>query len=188
MKFPKSFIPDKDLKNNIEKLIKEPKKNKTFSELGVEYLIQSCDEFLTDQKRKDMFAGRSIAKRIADEIIYTKQELEELSKRITVKKETDRQLGIYLSFLVNKIIKEKDIIKLTLKHELKYIGTKLSRGTLIVKGNVGKYSGWCMTGGELIIEGNAKSAGWFMRGGHYTLKGNAIGDVGAGMADGYITV
>ena len=63
---------------------------------------------------------------------------------------------------------------------IKLIGAGMSRGRLVVEGNVGLHLGAGMTGGEILVEGDA--ADWVgpeMTGGRIEIRGNAGHAVGA---------
>jgi len=63
---------------------------------------------------------------------------------------------------------------------VKMIGTGMSRGRLVVEGDVGLHLGLGMTGGEILVEGNAGDwLGPEMSGGRIEIKGNAGHTVGA---------
>ncbi|MEM2749669.1 MAG: formylmethanofuran dehydrogenase subunit C [Candidatus Bathyarchaeia archaeon] len=76
------------------------------------------------------------------------------------------------------------------------IGTKMSKGRVIVEGNVGMHLGEDMRGGEIIVNGNADSwAGGSMRGGRIEIRGSAGDYIGApyrgsgeGMSGGLIII
>jgi formylmethanofuran dehydrogenase subunit C len=64
----------------------------------------------------------------------------------------------------------------------KRIGTDMTTGSIIVKGNFGLYLGYRMRGGKIIVEGNVGSwAGVDMRGGEIEIKGNAGDLIGAAL-------
>ena len=58
--------------------------------------------------------------------------------------------------------------------KVKYIGSKMSSGKIIINGNVGLQLGSEMEGGEIVVNGNADSwVGSEMKGGKIHVKGNA---------------
>ncbi|MCD6243655.1 MAG: formylmethanofuran dehydrogenase subunit C [Candidatus Korarchaeota archaeon] len=64
--------------------------------------------------------------------------------------------------------------------KIRYLGYRMTSGTLIVEGDVGSLAGYRMRGGNLIIEGNAGSwLGARMRGGNVEVKGSAGDFIGA---------
>ncbi|MCI0401169.1 MAG: formylmethanofuran dehydrogenase subunit C [Gammaproteobacteria bacterium] len=79
---------------------------------------------------------------------------------------------------------------------VKLIGAGLSRGRIVIHGNVGLHVGAAMSGGEIIVEGDALDwVGPEMSGGRIVVKGNAGHLVGSvyrggriGMRDGEIIV
>lgn len=67
---------------------------------------------------------------------------------------------------------------------LKRVGEKMSRGEIVVRGNIDMHIGAEMTGGKITVEGNADNfAGREMHGGLIHIKGNALDHVG-GVARG----
>src|SRR5574337_817638 len=79
---------------------------------------------------------------------------------------------------------------------VKWIGSGMTRGRVIVRGDVGMHAGSYMRGGEILVEGNADDfLGVEMQGGLIRVKGNARHRVGAayrgskyGMQGGIIVV
>ena len=79
---------------------------------------------------------------------------------------------------------------------VKLVGAGMSRGRILIEGNVGQHLGATMTGGEIIVEGNAGDwVGPEMRGGRIEIRGDAGHAVGSayrgsrvGMAGGEIVV
>ena len=64
---------------------------------------------------------------------------------------------------------------------VKHLGAAMTKGRMIIDGNVGQHLGTGMSGGEIIVEGDA--ADWVapeMTGGRVIVKGNAGHMVGAG--------
>ncbi len=63
---------------------------------------------------------------------------------------------------------------------VKKIGQRMTRGHIIVRGDVGLHLGAYMRGGEIVVEGNAGDwAGAHMQGGRIWIRGNAGHLVGA---------
>jgi formylmethanofuran dehydrogenase subunit C len=57
---------------------------------------------------------------------------------------------------------------------VKYIGTKMTTGKIVVKGDVGMHTGAQMSGGEILIKGNVDDwAGAEMKGGFLKIKGDS---------------
>jgi formylmethanofuran dehydrogenase subunit C len=81
-------------------------------------------------------------------------------------------------------------------HKVRWIGRKMSRGSVTVHGNAGMHLGAYMSGGRIEVHGNASDwIGAEMKGGFIHVHGNAGGQVGAayrgalkGMKDGTIIV
>ncbi len=63
---------------------------------------------------------------------------------------------------------------------VKYIGSKMTAGAILCKGNVDMYCGAWMKGGSIIVKGNVDSfAGIQMEGGQLIIEGNAANHLGA---------
>ena len=81
-------------------------------------------------------------------------------------------------------------------HKVRWVGRKMSRGSITVHGNVGMHLGAYMSGGRIEVHGNAGDwVGAEMRNGLIHVRGNAGGQVGAayrgdmrGMTNGTIIV
>jgi formylmethanofuran dehydrogenase subunit C len=79
---------------------------------------------------------------------------------------------------------------------VKYVGSKMTAGAVLVKGDVDMYCGAWMKGGDLIVKGNCDAfAGIQMEGGNLIIEGNAGNYLGAsyrgdwrGMKGGNIVV
>lgn len=80
--------------------------------------------------------------------------------------------------------------------KMKYIGSKMSAGEVVVNSSCDMYIGSWMTGGKLLIKGNVHSfCGLAMKGGEFTVEGNAGNYLGAayrgdwrGMSGGVLRV
>jgi formylmethanofuran dehydrogenase subunit C len=78
---------------------------------------------------------------------------------------------------------------------VKYIGSKMTAGAILIKGNVDMYCGAWMKGGSIIVKGDVDSfCGIQMEGGQILIEGNAANHLGAsyrgdwrGMKGGEIT-
>jgi formylmethanofuran dehydrogenase subunit C len=76
------------------------------------------------------------------------------------------------------------------------VGAQMTRGELVVEGDVGGCAGLEMSGGRIVVEGSAGSgAGMAMRGGELRIKGNAGDGLGSalpgereGMRNGIVIV
>lgn len=72
---------------------------------------------------------------------------------------------------------------------IKRIGSAMSRGRLIVEGNVGMHMGSGMTGGEIVVDGDAGDwLGAEMRGGRIVVRGSAGHLVGSALRGGRVGV
>lgn len=189
MKFPKNFIPKKNLADKVKQLIKNPLKRKNeFDERIFHELLLGLEEFAKTQAPSLMLTYK-VAQGIASQIDYTKKHIEKLTNSMNLEHNMSKFNGYYLSALVNKIIKEDDIINVTLKDGFHGIGALQKKGILVVKGNVGQYCGMDQRGGEIIIHGNVdKGLGMNMLGGKIIVYGNVDYGVGFCMRGGEIYV
>lgn len=192
MKIPKTFIPKKNV--SIESLLRKSRINNSENEV-MEYnmytvmdLLENCQKFvweLKDSYKLDKIyeIGEDLAKKTS----FTAWDINELSKRIVIKYDSERYLGFYLSALVNKIIKESNNIILEPKEELFGIGAYQQEGTTVVKGNIGYFAGHFLGGGTLIVEGNTgNSTGNGMELGKIVITGEAGKYTGDFMTGGEI--
>jgi len=176
MKVPKVFIPEKDQKNNVKRLLEEPKIENSFA---LDDLLDTYEDIRERGNHLHMISGfgqlYSICEKSVKTLTYKKEDIEELSEKIISKKQTHRHnLGVYLSALVNNIIKEGDVITLNPKIELDCLCSFLEKGTAVIKGNTGWYFGTCMRGGTAIVDGNTDySTGCMMAGGEILVFGEA---------------
>jgi len=179
MKLPKIFKPKKKQKKTIKKLLKE--NSHTISELKDAY-----HEFSKEQKTLTLAEKYKLGETIAGTINYTKIELENLLEAMMPVEKTG--LGFYLSTLVNKIIKENDEITLNMKNQIiTHLGSYLEKGTLIINGDAGSWTGYNMKGGTLIIKGHAKNfIGYYMKNGKMVVEKDLGYDTGCNMDGGEI--
>ncbi|MBU4501180.1 MAG: hypothetical protein KKA79_01195 [Nanoarchaeota archaeon] len=184
MKLPKSFRPEKDLDSKIEdfldseSLVYDPRVVAALLDISEEFLEQACDDY-------DGFYDIGVG--LVRGLKYGLKDVEELSKRI--KYGQSKLLGIYLSVLVNKKIKEKDTVTFTLEEELDSVGLYLQKGTLIIKGNTNNNTGFYMEGGKIVVKGNVNNfTGFYMVGGGLVVEGNANDFTGCYMGRGELIV
>src|SRR5574337_839288 len=72
---------------------------------------------------------------------------------------------------------------------VKWIGSGMTRGRIVVRGDVGMHAGSYMRGGEILVEGNADDfLGVEMQGGIIVVEGNVGHEVGAYMRRGLIVI
>lgn len=170
MKIPKTFTVDRDLDHKIEKY----KNGEVYRPETLIDLLEGCKSFLREKSKylkyrhlDNLFIMPEvweIGERIAGEMNYTKYDLEELSKQVNVKElkiiDTGATtVGVYVSMLVNKIIKENETITLFPVDKLTGLGGYLKKGILVVDGDVDKFAGFEMEGEKLMITG---SAGYYL--------------------------
>lgn len=181
MRLPRTFTKEKDLSDKLNYFLYEGKHDMS----AVTMLEDLGREFTTNIK--DYNSLYNIAKDLTREVRYTLKHVEEFSDRLLSGE--CFSIGVFLSALVNKIIRNDDIVTLKLKPSLDCIGMNLERGTLIVKGDVRDFAGRAMKSGNLIIEGNANnSTGCSMEGGFIAVKGSAKDYTGNAINEGIILV
>lgn len=187
MKIPKIFIPDKDLDEMIESMLLETNEEDNSDKKTVSVLLKSCSAFT--KKRGIMLdsiytLGNKLANKIPH---FTKDDLEELSKRLTPKNCQDMYLGFYISALINKIATEDSTITLKLDVELFGIGAYQEKGTTNVEGDLGYFTGHFLKGATLIVEGNTGNrTGNGMKLGKIVITGGAGEETGDFMKGGEI--
>jgi len=167
MKLPKSFIP-KDKKKVEKKLdsLLEEKKHKRFH-----ILIEGLEEFLKDPEYKK-------AEYIIGGLKYSKQDIQPFCDKLRYYGGHDyySDIGIYLSELINQIIKKNETMMLDLyllPENLNNFGIGFEKGTVIIEGNLGNFTGIYMKGGKIIVKGNIGDfTGYSMYGGE--IHGNLI--------------
>jgi len=178
LKLPKIFTRRKKSNKRVKKILKEKYSPYTLTEL-----VQSCDEFLS----KDLFFPASMYEtglELAEKIDYNRADLKKLCGKLVDRPE----LGLYVSALVNKIIKETEVMELDFKDEFNGLGAYLKQGTLIIN-NAKYFAGYHMEGGKIIIRNDASDrVGWKMKGGNIFIKGDAGLDTGGYMENGLIYV
>lgn len=168
MKLPKTFRPDKDLEDKIDKLLVK----QDSSSGKVENLFSFCELFLKGVPNyKDLSEVCDFASGMIERVDFTKKDVEEFSKRLYEKEEYDKS-GFFLSALINKVIEEKDTLILKGNYTLSGVGAKLAKGNLVIEGNLGYFSGLLMTGGTITVGGSTKDfTGMGMDGGIIKVEG-----------------
>jgi formylmethanofuran dehydrogenase subunit C len=190
MKIPKTFIPNKDLEETIEMLLLEKPDTDNYDKKTVSMLLRSCSAFTKQRNNihpylEDIYQlGGKLANMMPH---FAKDDLEELSKRITAENCQDMYLGFYISALINKIVTENDMVTLRLDVELYGIGAYQKKGTTTVKGDLGYFAGHFLEGATLIVEGNTGNrTGNGMKMGRIVITGEAGEDTGDFMKGGEI--
>ena len=90
-----------------------------------------------------------------------------------------RKVSIGDLFHVHGEKSDRIIIEGDLEH-VKKIGYGMTRGKILVRGNIGQHTGAHMRGGEIVVEGDAgDKTGMNMNGGRIWIKGNAGHQLGA---------
>lgn len=191
MNIPKGLI--KKDKKKLKQLMEGPK-----ILTGQAMLRESCMTFLEKQTiLRDYSEMYNLAEEIAEKTVYTKDDLEDLSQEIAApskhnwyKEDLNEEeriekgilyenehsyLGLYLSALVNKIIKEDDVIRLAMNDlKLEGLGAYLKKGFLRIEGSTRFYTGFKMQGGTLIVEESTGNyTGFKMQGGTLIVRKTA---------------
>ncbi len=97
---------------------------------------------------------------------------------------------------MNEIEGEPRIVIKNSNHLLKHVGEGMTKGEILIEGDVGMYVGAFMKGGKIVVYGNADNwAGQNMKGGELIIKGDAQNYIGSsyrgdwrGMSGGTIIV
>jgi len=189
MKLPQIFVPKKKSDKNIERLLEEPKQKE--NPHALEHLLKSCEEYFKFANSKHYFLkdSFSVSEEVASNLIYTKEDLEDLSQAVAVDGEDYIFLGVHFSTLVNKIIKEEDTITLRFKEKLLYLGSYHGKGTLVIEQGSWNHVGYRMYGGKIIVQGNVEeSTGEEMEGGEIVVQGDASDWAGQHMKGGKIHI
>lgn len=170
MKIPKNFVPSKKKTDKIaKKLLNKSGQQRRVSDWNLKELILDYEEFLS------VFEHTQPQKMAVTED-YSKYDLQAFCDRLA-KYEKERGFwwtGMYLSELINKVIKENEEIRLKLpplEKKLDYIGNAFKKGTLIIEGDLGDITGHLMSGGKIIVHGGVgKDTGHAMCGGEIHAK------------------
>lgn len=157
MRIPGLFIPEhKSLEMKTQELLTKKPRRRGESP-ALKELLHGCEIFLKKQENTDILKKYDIALRATIGMKYTKHDIEKLAGKIGDHYRDELFLGFYLSALINRIITEKDHITLPLDTELSGLGSHLERGKVEVEWSAYSETGDCMTGGELIIQGDTTS-------------------------------
>jgi hypothetical protein len=133
--------------------------------------------------------------RLITEIHYAPHDIEELCAFPGLVKEDDFELsgpmGLFISALINasdERVFSLDLHPYPIQHH--FLGVRLEPGKqLLVKGDLGHFSGAGLRGGYLEINGSTGSwCGAGMTGGRIYVGGNALSKTGEGMSGGQIHV
>lgn len=133
--------------------------------------------------------------RIIGEIQYAPHDIEELCAFLGQSREADFELcgpmGLYISALINASDAHEFTLELhpyPVQHH--FLGFRLEAGKhLLVKGDLGHFSGAGLCGGHLEVNGSTGSwCGAGMTGGRIHIGGDALSKTGEGMTGGQIHV
>jgi formylmethanofuran dehydrogenase subunit C len=107
--------------------------------------------------------------------VFADKTIEEIESLLVWQGNTRAQLSEFFEIKGEDVpSKEPTIIIDGDVSKVKYIGSKMSSGKIIINGNVGLQLGSEMKGGEIVVNGNADSwVGSEMKGGKIHVKGNA---------------
>lgn len=120
---------------------------------------------------------------------YTAKDIEDFSIMMPIVDDKDFHLnaGIFLNMLINDC-KEKEIILYLYGKELTALGAHNYGKNIILHGNAGYCTGYCMNSGLLTINGNAKTVGNMIKDGKIIVKGNTEDWTGCNMDNGEIII
>jgi len=182
MKIPKSFRLKKNLEEKTEEMIKSVESTTP----NLQALLYCSKKYLQQAHKLTLSKElHEFAQELSKDIDYGKIEIEELVKKLG----DESYDGIFLSALINQVIKENQTFVLEPKIKLLGIGTFLKQGNIIVKGDVGNYTGHWMEGGKITIYGNAGiKTGHMMCGGEITVYGISIEDFTVGQSGGRVRI
>jgi len=199
MKIPNVFIPETEFDKKIESFIKKNKKTN-----GIEALLKGYEklilEYGTEEFQRGVEPYEPVLK-LVKSMSYTKDDISRFCNEETLEykksvlsyyniKKSGPLLvpenvceGMYISALVNNIIKKDETIRIKAEtafnlvipnHRSPWIhniGYKHSKGKLIIENNVGDCLGMRMTGGQIIAEGHVGfHLGIYMSGGKIFIK------------------
>ena len=196
----KRYRPEKILEERGFEVKETVKETKALAKMEEEFARYPLINTITD-------IGYAMAKEIAKKIDYTAEEVKNFSI-ISVKfqddKDFDGRIAKFLRAFV-EVSKEKDFTiitkyfnkrlslfgrttkNITIEGDVDCIGGCMSGGRIIVKGNAGDSVGGSMLDGEIIIEGNVgEGVGKFMHKGKIIVNGNAGQYAGFSMKGGEI--
>ncbi len=170
-------IIDKEIKEPIERITESE-----FKERVREILIKNFHDKTTFINLDE---GYKTACSLVPNMQYTLEDVINLFNEFQESKEfyIKERFGIYISALINRAIKESDIVELNVKNDSRldhYLGLFLPRGTIILNGckvcphdtNFSKL-GYGLNGGKLIINGDYQgSIGHRMKAGTLEVRGN----------------
>lgn len=100
------------------------------------------------------------AMEMINKLDYTKQSINEFCGLLSG--DSKGIAGLYISALINSTLKEGEMTVIRPGIVLNCLGYRHSRGTLIIEGHVGDFTGTLMSGGQLIAKNKA---------GRYTCSG-----------------
>ncbi|MBU4502051.1 MAG: hypothetical protein KKA79_05630 [Nanoarchaeota archaeon] len=188
MKLPKSFRPEKDLDSKIKELVNLLDSNQN----TIKNILESSEEFISKyDDYHDIRKLYGLGQDLSMKIDYTDSDLTVLSEKLRIDNTIPFQgyIGIYLNALVDKIAGSYDSILLAPQEPIDGLGTLMEKGTIIIKGNVGNYTGSYMQGGYMIVKGHTgMQTGYSMRGGIIDVRGSVQGDYGIASGGGRIIV
>jgi hypothetical protein len=155
----------------------------TFSELFKELL-----ETIYPAKYKK--AWYKEACKLASSVNYKLEDLKDLSwmEKYASHEGFEECGGAFLSALINKVIEDGDILEIKTPYCFYGLGTELSKGKVIIHGNVHS-AGEYMKSGQLVVNGNGGNhVGAYMEGGVLIVNGNVEDDAGEYMKGGTLII
>ncbi|MEM5881796.1 MAG: hypothetical protein QXJ14_03705 [Candidatus Aenigmatarchaeota archaeon] len=157
---------------------------------GVNKLLNIFKEIEEEIKNTEFIIYSSFYEMVSKELNFITYSLKDIEDLCPIIKGDEDRIGIYISAAINKIIKDGDEVRLNFRNRrIDFIGMYLSKGKVIVEGDVGNNVGHGMKGGSIHIKGNARSyIGYEMENGNIIVKGNAGDFVGSWMKGGSIHI
>ncbi|HUY00662.1 MAG TPA: formylmethanofuran dehydrogenase subunit C, partial [Candidatus Deferrimicrobium sp.] len=111
-----------------------------------------------------------------------KKSIEEIKKFKILKGNQEAELGQFFEISGQSAENPADIKIIVTGNvdSVKYIGSGMSAGEILIKGNSGMHTGDDMKGGKITVEGNcADFCAMEMKGGEFEVKGSAGNYLGA---------
>lgn len=159
---------------------------------AIAQLRDAWDTFGYDHIHSDPENVYQIALAAIEKIQYTKRDVEMFSIVLVQFQEEsnfDIKAGLFLSALINNCSSDEFVIHTThLDESLSYLGFQNTKN-ITIEGDVGRFLGCLMQGGEILVNGNAGyNAAAYMRKGKIIVKGNCDMGLGSSIMGGRIDI
>jgi len=190
LKLPKSFVPEKeDIKKDLDQILREGPSDSE----RLKQLVDGCEEFFyVTQGDVKLAMLYYFANNIVQKFTYKKRHVKALVKDINQFDDFPRysELGFYVSALVNNILSKNEQVTLDLPEKpLDGLGSNLDGSVLILKGDTGNWTGYCVHAGKLVVKGNSKDwTGCLMVDGTLSIEKSTGDNLGYSMKGGKIKV